>query len=75
MLLPEISLDANVDPLVHSKQERAQSLYQDFGFQPSSTSPCHLFRLLEDRRGMAGNKTLYGCRNDREYCDDPVLLK
>lgn len=41
--------------LVHAKHDAARRFYMHFGFDPSSTDPYHLFRLIKDIRGMIGN--------------------
>ena len=34
--------------LVHAKDERAKSFYEQFGFEPSPINPFHLYLLLKD---------------------------
>jgi hypothetical protein len=39
---------------VHAKDVRARGFYAHFGFRPSPTDPLHLFVLLKDLQGAAG---------------------
>jgi GNAT superfamily N-acetyltransferase len=41
--------------LVHAKDEKARSWYQQFDFEPSPTDPLHLFLMLKDIRAILEN--------------------
>lgn len=41
--------------LVHAKNERARSWYEQFDFEPSSTDELHLFLLLKDIKKILAN--------------------